>query len=172
MTRVDLSNLRVLIAEDNTHMRRIVRSLLNAFGIREVIEAEDGANALELYNAHTPDLLITDWAMPIIDGLELTRLIRNPNSKANPYIPIIVLTGHAERKRVIEARDAGVTEFLAKPISAKALYTRLAGTVTHPRSFVRTKTYFGPDRRRYDNPNYNGPERRADRMTEVESNQA
>ncbi|HOV03164.1 MAG TPA: response regulator [Kaistiaceae bacterium] len=151
----------MLVADDNAHMRRIIRSLLHGFGVREVAEAEDGASALETFNSHNPDIVITDWAMPIIDGLELTRLIRNPGSQSNPYVPIIILTGHAERRRVIEARDAGVSEFLAKPISAKSLYGRLIATVVNPRPFVRTKTYFGPDRRRYDNPNYKGPERRS-----------
>ena len=66
-----------------------------------------------------PDIVITDWAMPIFDGLELTQMIRQPGANANPFVPIIMLTGHSEKKRVIAARDAGVTEFLAKPISAK-----------------------------------------------------
>jgi DNA-binding response OmpR family regulator len=75
-------------------------------------------------------------------------------------VPIIMLTGHSEKKRVIAARDAGVTEFLAKPISAKGLYGRILNVVANPRPFIRTKNYFGPDRRRNANPNYSGPERR------------
>ncbi len=107
-----------------------------------------------------PDIVITDWAMPIFDGLELTQMIRQPGANANPYVPIIMLTGHSEKKRVMAARDAGVTEFLAKPISAKALYQRIINVVANPRPFIKTKTYFGPDRRRNVNPNYIGPERR------------
>ena len=95
--------------------------------------------------------------MPIFDGLELTQMIRQPGANANPYVPIIMLTGHSEKKRVIAARDAGVTEFLAKPISAKALYQRIVNVVANPRPFIKTKTYFGPDRRRNVNPNYVGP---------------
>ena len=71
-----------------------------------------------------------------------------------------MLTGHSERKRVVAARDAGITEFMAKPISANALYQRILNVVANPRPFVKTKTYFGPDRRRNVNPNYVGPERR------------
>ena len=71
-----------------------------------------------------------------------------------------MLTGHSERARVMAARDAGVTEFLTKPISAKGLYQRIVNVVFNPRPFIRTETYFGPDRRRNVNPNYNGPERR------------
>ena len=98
--------------------------------------------------------------MPIFDGLELAQMIRQPGANANPYVPIIMLTGHSEKKRVVSARDAGVTEFLAKPISAKALYERILNVVANPRPFIKTKTYFGPDRRRNVNPNYVGPERR------------
>jgi DNA-binding response OmpR family regulator len=107
-----------------------------------------------------PDIVLTDWAMPIFDGLELTRMIRQPGANANPYAPIIMLTGHSEKKRVVAARDAGVTEFLAKPISAKALYQRILNVVANPRPFIKTKSYFGPDRRRIVNPNYIGMERR------------
>ena len=98
--------------------------------------------------------------MPIFDGLELTRMIRQPNANANPYVPIIMLTGHSEKKRVVAARDTGVTEFLAKPISAKGLYQRILNVVANPRPFIKTRTYFGPDRRRNSNGGYLGPERR------------
>jgi DNA-binding response OmpR family regulator len=78
-----------------------------------------------------------------------------------------MVTGHTEKTRVTAARDAGVTEFLAKPISAKALYQRIVNVVANPRPFIRTKTYFGPDRRRGVNANYTGPERRKDGKAEV-----
>jgi DNA-binding response OmpR family regulator len=87
-------------------------------------------------------------------------MIRQPESKGNPYAPIIMLTGHSEKRRVTVARDAGVTEFLAKPISAKGLYQRILNVVANPRPFIKTKTYFGPDRRRNTNSAYMGPERR------------
>ena len=98
--------------------------------------------------------------MPIFDGLELAQMIRQPGANANPYVAIIMLTGHSEKKRVTAARDAGVTEFLAKPISAKGLYQRIVNVVANPRPFIKTKTYFGPDRRRNVNAAYVGPERR------------
>ena len=87
-------------------------------------------------------------------------MIRQPGANANPYVAIIMLTGHSEKKRVTAARDAGVTEFLAKPISAKGLYQRIVNVVANPRPFIKTKTYFGPDRRRNVNASYVGPERR------------
>jgi CheY-like chemotaxis protein len=160
MVRIDFNRLRFLVIDDNAHMRRILRTLLHGFGAREVHEAEDGATGLEAFTSFIPDIVITDWAMPIFDGLELTQMIRQPGANSNPYVAIIMLTGHSEKKRVMAARDAGVTEFLAKPISAKGLYQRIVNVVANPRPFVKTRTYFGPDRRRNVNPNYVGPERR------------
>ena len=148
MFRIDFNKLRFLVCDDNPHMRRILRTLLHSFGAREVYEAEDGATALEMYSHYVPDIVITDWSMPIFDGLELAQMIRQPESKGNPFAPIIMLTGHSEKRRVTVARDAGVTEFLAKPISAKGLYQRILNVVANPRPFIKTKTYFGPDRRR------------------------
>jgi CheY-like chemotaxis protein len=160
MVRIEFNRLRFLVIDDNAHMRRMLRTLLHGFGAREVHEAEDGASGLESFTQHLPDIVITDWAMPIFDGLELTQMIRQPGANSNPYVAIIMLTGHSEKKRVVAARDAGITEFLAKPISAKGLYQRIVNVVANPRPFIKTKTYFGPDRRRNVNPNYVGTERR------------
>ncbi len=160
MVRIDFNRLRFLVIDDNAHMRRILRTLLHGFGAREVYEAEDGATGLEAFNHFIPDIIITDWAMPIFDGLELAQMIRQPGANANPYVAIIMLTGHSEKKRVTAARDAGITEFLAKPISAKGLYERIVNVVVNPRPFIRTRTYFGPDRRRNNSASYVGPERR------------
>ncbi len=160
MSRIDFNRLRFVVIDDNAHMRRIVRTLLHGYGAREVHEAEDGASGLEAFTHHMPDIVITDWTMPIFDGLELIQMIRQPGANANPFVPIIMLTGHSEKRRVMAARDAGVTEFLVKPLSAKALYQRILNVVLNPRPFIKTATYFGPDRRRNVNPGYAGPERR------------
>src|SRR5476651_1762778 len=167
MVRIEFNRLRFLVIDDNAHMRRMLRTLLHGFGAREVHEAEDGAVGLEAFVQHSPDIIITDWAMPVFDGLELTQMIRQPGANSNPYVPIIMLTGHSEKQRVVSARDAGVTEFLAKPISAKGLYERIVNVVANPRPFVKSKTYFGPDRRRNTNANYVGPERRKGGKAEV-----
>jgi CheY-like chemotaxis protein len=172
MVRIDFHRLRFLVVDDNAHMRRIIRTLLHGFGAREVFEAEDGASGLDSFTHYVPDIVITDWAMPIFDGLELTQMIRQPGANANPYVPIIMLTGHTEKARVTAARDAGVTEFLAKPISAKALYQRIANVVANPRSFIKTKNYFGPDRRRGTASTYIGPERRKGGKADIIRQQA
>ena len=167
MFRIDFNKLRFLVCDDNPHMRRIIRTLLHSFGAREVYEAEDGATALEMFTHYIPDIVIADWSMPIFDGLELTQMIRQPEGAGNPYAPIIMLTGHSEKRRVMIARDAGVTEFLVKPISAKGFYHRILNCVANPRPFVKTKNYFGPDRRRNTVANYIGVERRSGGKAEV-----
>ena len=158
--RVDFTKLRFLVIDDNPFMRKVVKALLHGFGAREVMEAEDGASGLEAFMTYSPDIILLDWEMPILDGLEVTRLIRQPTTSVNPFAPIIMVSGHSEKRRVIMARDAGVNEFLVKPISSKGLYDRILGVVAFPRPFVRTKNYFGPDRRRGASNNYSGTDRR------------
>lgn len=94
------------------------------------------------------------------DGLHLVKWVRTSPDSPDNFLPIIMVTGHTEKARITEARDAGINEFMAKPVSAKALYRRLVSVIEHPRQFVRTKTYFGPDRRRKVEP-FEGPDRRA-----------
>ena len=81
MYRIDFNKLRFLICDDNPHMRRILRTLLHSFGAREAYEAKDGATALEMYTHYVPDIVITDWSMPIFDGIELAQMIRQPESR-------------------------------------------------------------------------------------------
>jgi two-component system, chemotaxis family, chemotaxis protein CheY len=160
MVHINFTRLRFLVVDDNAHMRRIMRTLLHGFGARDVYEAEDGAAGLEAFTHYQPDIVITDWVIPLFDGLEMTQMIRQAGANTNPYVPIIMLTGHSEKNHVVIARDASITEFLAKPISAKALYQRILNVIANPRPFIKTKTYFGPDRRRNTIANYAGPERR------------
>ena len=160
MAKIAFDKLRFVVVDDNAHMRRIVRTLLRAFGSREIYEAEDGASGLEAVEAYSPDILLTDIKMPIFDGIELIQMIRNPDGSKHPFLPIIVLSAYSEKKHVVQARDCGATEFLCKPVSASALFRRIQNVIENPRPFIKTKDFFGPDRRRYINPNYAGEERR------------
>jgi two-component system chemotaxis response regulator CheY len=156
-----LSALQVLLVDDNQHMRTIASAVLKSAGVTTVREASDGAAALHTLREYPIDLAIVDFNMFPLDGVDFTRLVRNSPDSPNPYLPIIMMTGHAGRSRVFEARDAGVTEFMVKPITAKAVLDRIQAVIFHPRPFVRTEGYFGPDRRRIQRPDYNGPRRRA-----------
>lgn len=156
-----LAALQILLVDDNQHMRAITTAVLQSAGIRKVREAADGAAALEVLREHAVDLVIVDFNMFPLDGVEFTRLVRNSPDSANPYLPIIMMTGHSEKSRVYEARDAGVTEFVVKPITAKAILDRIQAVIFKPRPFVKTDGYFGPDRRRVQSATYTGPWRRS-----------
>lgn len=159
MAKIDFDQLRFVIVDDNAHMRRILRTMLRAFGSREIHEAEEGASGIEAVEAYQPDILITDIKMPIFDGIELTRMIRNPDGFSQPYLPIIMLSAYSEKHQVIAAREAGATDFICKPVSATTLYNRIQDIIENPRPFIRTTTYFGPDRRRQET-GYSGEDKR------------
>ncbi len=161
MSGYQFSRLKLLIVDDNAHMRKMLSTIVNAFGVTVIFEAGDGVVAWEKTRAVNPDIIFLDWMMPGMDGLEFTRLVRTSPECPNPFAPIIMLTGYTQIERVVQARDAGVTEFLAKPISAKGVLGRISAVIENPRSFVRTSVYFGPCRRRRNNGDYHGPERRA-----------
>jgi CheY-like chemotaxis protein len=152
--------LKVLIVEDNPHMRSLLRSLLLALGVTHVFEAENGEQAFVLLREKLPDLVLSDLSMQPVDGIAFAREIRMAQDSTNPYIPIIMVTGHTERHRVEAARDAGVTEVLAKPITAANLFQRIGEIVERPRPFVKCANFFGPDRRRHVMEDYAGPFRR------------
>jgi len=160
MSGAAFDGLKALVVEDNVHMRTLLRSLLMALGIKHVYEAGNGDDAFQTLRDKLPDLILTDLSMKPKDGIAFTREVRLSDESPNPYVPIIMVTGHTERHRVEAARDAGVTEFLAKPITAQNLFLRVAEIVERPRSYVRCTTYFGPDRRRHTDEHYSGPWRR------------
>jgi two-component system chemotaxis response regulator CheY len=156
--RFDL--LKILLVDDNHHMRVLLTEILRAIGCKTVFEAADGAEALQILRNHPIDIVMTDLAMQPLDGIDFVRLIRNSSDSPNPMVPVIMITGHSTSRRVAEARDVGVTEFLSKPVTARGVIERINRVVESPRSFVRTGDYFGPDRRRRDDPSFPGPYRR------------
>ncbi len=158
-TEQGMAALRILVVDDNAAMRGIVRAVLSAFGCINVKEAPDARSALNVVALEKVDVLIVDWKMKPVDGLALVKHLRDPDKSPNPYLSIIMLSAYSEAAKVRTARDAGVNEFLVKPFNAGALYTRLASIVNRPRPFVRTKAFFGPDRRRLTTE-HDGPERR------------
>ena len=146
-------------------MRVLLTEILRAIGVRHVFEANDGAEALQVMRSNQIDIIMSDLAMQPLDGIDFVRLLRNSPDSPNPMAPVIMITGHSTQKRVQEARDVGVNEFLSKPVTARGVLERIAQVVDNPRAFVRTPSYFGPDRRRRADPNYIGPRRRASDKT-------
>lgn len=156
----DFSDLRVLVCDDSRQIRSLINSFLMGFGVKDVAEAIDADDAFAMMVEYDPDLIITDWNMPPTDGLEFVKKVRNSEESPNSYVPIIMLTGYTELHRVKMARDSGISAFLAKPISAQALYKRLVSVVDDQRPFVRNDRFFGPCRRVHRRSSYPGAERR------------
>jgi two-component system, chemotaxis family, chemotaxis protein CheY len=143
-----LGSIEILVIDDNQYMRKVVRNLLTSIGVKNVHEAVDGATGLEAIRLLAPSLVIVDWEMPLLNGAELVRIVRSPGVFPVPDVPIIMLTGHVERWRVIEASRLGVNEFLKKPVSGKTLLDRIVAIVNHPRAMVRLGDYYGPEPRK------------------------
>jgi len=139
-----LSATKVLVVDDEHYMRKVVRTLLMSIGVRTIYEAPDGPAGLETIRSMSPDVVIVDWQMPGLDGASFVRMVRSPETFPYPNVPIIMLTGHSERSRVIEAIQVGVNEFLLKPVSSKALHSRMVSVLTKPRPIVKSGNYYGP----------------------------
>lgn len=143
-----IHSIKILIVDDDYHMRKVVRTMLSAIGVREVYDAADSLAGLQSICAITPDIVILDWEMPQVGGAEFIRSVRSPGSFPLPDIPIIVLSGHGERSCVVEATQLGANEYLLKPVSTRALFDRLASVLTRPRPMVKIGDYYGPKPRK------------------------
>lgn len=143
-----VQSLRVLIVEDNQYVRNTIRMLLTNIGVKQLYEAPDGMTALDTIRTLSPDLIILDSDIPYLSGPELVRLVRSPNGCPTPDVPIIMLTGHGERWRVVEALRLGVNEFLVKPVSSKQLLDRMIAIFAKPRPLVQRDDYCGPEPRK------------------------
>ena len=148
----DMANLVVMIVDDNDHMRRLLRSILEALSISQVREAANGMVALNDSKLMVPDVIITDIMMEPLNGLEFTRMLRDDPSHPATRVPVLMVTGFSEKQHVEAARDAGVTEFLAKPVTVKGVGARLESLLNNPRRFIRSQSFSGPDRRRRQLP--------------------
>lgn len=157
---LDLSPLRLLVVDDNRHMRELVTAILNALEMTRVQRACDGSEAIDVLKANEIDLVITDWLMDPVCGIQLIKWIRTSDESPDPFLPVIMISSYSTPDRVVEARNAGINEFLVKPISARSLYQRIANLVERPRTFIRSKNYFGPCRRDNDGSGFHGQERR------------
>jgi CheY-like chemotaxis protein len=157
----DQARISALIIDDNAHMRSILITLLHAVGVDETRQASDGAEAMAILQVWQPTFIVADQNMQPMNGTAFARQLRLAPNDPCSEVPIIMLTAHTERSIVETARDGGIDEILAKPISTKALMQRLNAIMNERRPFVRAATYVGPDRRRRKNDRgYNGPKRR------------
>ncbi len=156
-----LHKIKILLVEDNKPMLLLLKNVLYSFGIGKVLTALDGNEAFDIFCKENPDIVITDWMMSPCDGITLSNRIRNEQISPNQYVPIILMTGFSEKRRVLQSRDNGITEFLVKPFNTRDLYKRLFQIIEKPRQYVRCEGFFGPERRRLrPDASYKGPMRR------------
>jgi two-component system, chemotaxis family, chemotaxis protein CheY len=155
----DLSHLNVMLVEKHGYMRRLLRDVLRQLGIRDVRDCDNVKEALEMFTERPADLVMTDWA-PGLNGIELLKELRHQDGSANPYVPVIVITANTESRHIYTARDSGMTEFLAKPISASRVYSRVCSVIEKRRMFISNQKFFGPDRRRLYKESFSGENRR------------
>jgi CheY-like chemotaxis protein len=168
----DLATLKVLVVDDNLHVQRLICDVLRAGGVGQVEFAGDGMRARQKIAIWDPHIVFSDWHMPVMDGLELTRSIRraavHPDPRIpNPRVPMIIVTGRRSEADVEMARKAGVNEFVIKPFTPAGLLSRIQLVLLKPRPFVVTHDYIGPDRRRRVELSYSGRLRRMSDPEEV-----
>lgn len=170
MNNYDLSHLNIMLVEKHGYMRRLLRDVLRQLGIRDVRDCDNVTQAFEMFQERQADLVMTDWS-PGLNGIELLKMLRDHDASPNPFVPVVVITANTEPRHIYTARDSGMTEFLAKPITAKRVYSRVCSVIEKRRMFISNEEFFGPDRRRLrkdsfggenrrSNGNTNGPERR------------
>lgn len=157
---LDISALKFLVIEGDENMREMVLTILRSFHVDVIKWAPDGEEAVKILEKFKPDIVLCEWETEKINGLELTKMIRKGETGADQQAAIIFLTAHTQIWQIMEARDGGITEYLAKPISAKTLYRRLVTVIERPRSFVEAEGFTGPDRRRKRDPYKVGMSRR------------
>jgi two-component system, chemotaxis family, chemotaxis protein CheY len=141
-------HLDVVTIHDSAAMKAIISAILRGAGVRGVRGAETADGLMEAMIAKPPDLIICDYNHTHDSNIDLMRRIRACEPEGIRLLPVIYIARFTEMQAIMAARDAGATEILARPISAKGLLVRIDNIIRQPRPFIKTKTYFGPCRRR------------------------
>lgn len=166
MDKILLSRLRIVVADD-AYMAALTAGMLRNLGVRSITETTDVSSTLMALKRESVGVLLIDDGLGPVDPLTLVRELRADSSAANRHIPVLMTFSNADKSRIIAARDAGVTEFLKKPLSANVIGLRLMQALENPRPFVESAVYAGPDRRRRE-ASVRGPERRKRRVVSGE----
>lgn len=162
-SKLKLQNIHVLIADGDLYMSGILAHTLHGMGFVNVTRVGNGSRALEVIEERGADILITEWNLQNLDGINLSLRLRDPKQSPDIMLPIIMVTGKAELQNVEQARDSGITEFLVKPFSSVMLFDRIRRVFDEPRDFVLASNYVGPDRRRKQPPENRKNEQRTAR---------
>lgn len=142
------ANVTIAIADPDVKMAHLVKNLLTTLGCTRIFMVRDGQEMMDLIREERVDMVITEWEMNKVSGIELTQYLRRSLDSPNRMMPIIMLTAHSDGRDIRIARDAGISEFLIKPFSAKTLMERVHAVVEDPRALILCKSFVGPDRRR------------------------
>lgn len=116
-------NMKILIVDDFSTMRRIIKNLLRDLGFTNTAEADDGTTALPMLQSGSFDFLVTDWNMPGMSGIDLLRAVRA--DERLKHLPVLMVTAEAKRDQIIEAAQAGVNGYVVKPFTAQALKEKI-----------------------------------------------
>lgn len=166
MNRSDFETLSLLVVDDEPLMRKLIKSMLNSLGVKKIVLAASGEEALSALRSNPIDIVTCDYDMQPMNGTELVRRLRCDHSHPARKVPIVMVTANAQREVVIDARDSGANEYITKPLSANALKSRLVRALVYEQPFIDIQKYAGPDRRRSRaGVDYTGPKRR---KTDVE----
>ncbi len=160
ITPATLKQLRILIVDPNAYLRGVVADALRRLQIVNIASAASAMEAFTLARTFKPDLVLVDWDAGKMSGLEFTREVRRNSSGMPRETAIILLSAAIDHEQLMAARQAGINEFLLKPISAQAVLSRIGEVILKPRRFIVSRNYVGPCRRRRDDPDYIGPWRR------------
>lgn len=148
MATEEITKHGVLIADHSPHMASLIAVMLRSLGRKDIRESYDANRAMIELRRRAFDVLIIDDDLNGMDGVAFTKKLRACSDCQNRLVPIIMMSAAPDAKRIADARDAGVTEFLRKPFAANHLQTRLTSIETNPRGFIEAEAYTGPDRRR------------------------
>ncbi len=160
LSMADTDKLKVLVVDPNAYMRGIVADALRRLSVGELSTTSSTDEANDICLSFRPNIVITDWEAGRVSGLEFTRSIRRSEKNIPRDIPVILLASTVAHDQLMAARQAGINEFLLKPVSVRALKSRIEEVVIRPRKFIDSRHYIGPCRRRKADPEFEGPWRR------------
>ena len=155
-----LSKLSVLVVDDDYTIQKLIKDILLTIGFESIASAPDGLTALELLSHKQFDLILCDWRMPRMSGIDFVKTVRQQPPSKNSFTNIIMITGNAEISQVIEARDVGVNDYIVKPFTVRDLCNKIINLIENPRPFVLSDNFKGPSRRGKEESPPDGEEKR------------
>lgn len=155
-----LKRMKCLVVDPNAYMRGVIADSLRRLMLTNISAAATAVEAFTVGRLFKPDIIFVDWDAGRMSGLEFTREVRRNTTGMSRETPIILLAGAIDHEQLMSARQAGINEFLLKPVSAQGVLSRIEEVVLRPRKFIDSRNYVGPCRRRKEDPAYAGPWRR------------